>query len=395
MPSELDADLREVIRHLAQEPAPAGLAEAAMRRARCQRRVWTAVGAAAAVAVVGVATPAVVRSALPSSDGPPLAQAEDLPSVPVEGSPPVAVAGTPVHLAGAPSVKVREPGWTRPQLVVVAYSGGPDLAGAVVLDPETGEYLQYPFWSAVPSPDGTQMIVRAGLGTADDPARTGVLDVRTRTVRWIDGLTGQGWWSPDGQEILLVSRDQPYGTGFAIVDAATLTGTHVPFPFGGFDPVWTPDGDQFALTVAPDVVNPADPHRLKGVNFYDRTGQFVRAIPADVAVHAPSDFSPDGTSVALYNMFHKEVKIVDVATGDVRHVIVLTDHVFDSLGWIDDSHLLLRLSPGRLEPTYLAVVDLAGTVVETVTLPDQLSTADLLWVRPAEGLGDQAAHLAF
>lgn len=401
MASELDADLREVMRHLAQEPAPAGLAEAAMRRARRQRRVWTAVGAAAAVAVVGAATPVVVASALPSREGPQSTQVEGAAPTPVESAPqvealpPVLVEGTPVHLEGAPSAQVLVPGWTRPSLVVIAYGGGQDLAGSVMLDPETGEYLEYSFWNPVPSPDGTQIIVQTGVGTPADQVRTGVFDVQTQTVRWIDGLADSAWWSPDGQEILLITRHGPYGSGFAIVDATTLTGTHVPFPVEGFDPVWTPDGEQFALTVPPDVIDPNDPHRLAGVNFYDRAGQFVRFIPADAALNAPSDFSPDGTSMVLYDRFRKNAKIVDVASGDVRHEIALTDYIFDSLGWIDDSHLLLRLSPGRLEPTYLAVVDLAGTVVETVVLPEPMRTADTLWVRPAEGLSPAAAQFAF
>lgn len=384
MTTDLDAELREAMLRLADEPAPTGLVEAAMRRGRRQRRTHTVLGIAAAL-VVGAAAPAVVLNVFAGS----------APTV----TPPVLVEGTPVRIEGTPSSRVLVPGgWTRPPLVVVAYGGGPGADASAILDPETGEYIayvEYSYWPPAPSPDGTQMIVYGGTGAPDDPLRTGVFDVQTRTVRWIDGLTGWGSWSPDGKEILLINRNQPEGTGFAIVDVATLTGTYVPFPVFGFDLVWTPDGDQLGLSVPPDVIDPDDPHRLAAVNFYDRTGQFVRSLPADAALHAPTDFSPDGTSVVLYNVFSKTVKVADATSGAVLHEIALTDHVVDCLGWIDDAHLLLQLTPDRYQPNHLAIVDLAGAVVEIVELPEELRMVETLRVRPAEGLAPAAAQHAF
>ncbi|MBX6750137.1 MAG: hypothetical protein IRY85_10795 [Micromonosporaceae bacterium] len=366
MASELDADLREVLWHLAQTPAPAGLAEAAMRRARRQRRVRTAVGAAAVVVVVGAATP-VVLTAWAAGEGSPSPQ------------------------AASPQV-VTPPEQTRTRYVVIAY-GDPWADSFWLLDPDTGEYVDVPYSGVLLSADGLQMLVQGGLGSPADPYRIGVFDRKTKDVGWVGGYTGPASWSPDGQEILVTRSSQSGGTGFAIVDVKTLTSVDLSFPLNGNPLVWTPGGDQLAMTVTEAVGDERLPDRPVAINFYDRTGQWLRSLPVGAALHATSDFSPDGTSIALYDYFDTTVTIVDAASGTVLHEIALTDHVADNLGWVDDSHLLLLLSPGLDQPNYLAFVDLTGTIVKTVDLPEQMARAGKVWVGPAGNLREEA--LAF
>src|SRR5690606_13721796 len=141
------------------------------------------VGAAAAVAVVGAATPVVLTAW--SGGG---------------GSPAPEVVMPPQQ---TPDVN-RPADQIRPRLVVIAY-GDPWTESFRLLDRDTGEYVEIPYLPVALSPDGTRMLVQGGLGSPADPYRIGVLDLETTDIRWVNGYTEPGNWSPNGQEFV-VSR---------------------------------------------------------------------------------------------------------------------------------------------------------------------------------------------
>src|SRR5690606_25545088 len=161
--------------------------------------------------------------------------------------------------------------------------------------PDTGEYVDVPYGGVALSPDGTRMLVHDGLGSPADPYRIGVLDRATRNVGWVTGYSQPASWSPDGQEIVVTRASQSRGRGFATVAAGTLIATAVPFALIGSPRVWTTDGDQLAMTITEPVGDERLPDRVVGINFYDRAGQVQRTLPVAAALHATSDFSPDGT----------------------------------------------------------------------------------------------------
>ena len=372
MTIDLDEELRATMRGLAETPAPVGLVEASIRRGRRQRRAYAALGVAAAVAVVAGLTP-VVLSALPGGTAP-----------------------APTVLPGAPN---RQP------LVVTAYSGvrsdepaaGDEPLRSLLLDPGTGEYVEVPYSSVLPSPDGSRVLVQAGSDTVADPLRTGVLDRSTMEVRWIEGYHGSASWSPDGQEILMTTGSQATGSGFVIIDAATLSTAYRSFPVYGWNLVWTPDGEQLAVTRDESTGNEQERDRVVGIEFYSRDGQLQRTVPAQAPLRSASDFSPDGARIALHHYAVGEpIQVVDAESGAVINEITTpSSQLCVVVGWVDDSHLLLRLwnEPGG--PSTLSIVDLAGDAVATVPLLDGATRADDIRVGSAVGLSGPASQLAF
>jgi len=374
MDQKLDDALRRALRDIADAPPPVGLATAARRIAGRQR--------AARMTLASVATAAVALVTVPAA---------------------MTMIGDRHMPGGAPPRS----------LVVTAYSGalrgtdaGPADDRSLLLDPETGRYEEVPYTEVVPSPDGRQVLVRQGDNSRQHPLRAGVMDRATGQVRWIDTYAGalgrDGEWSPDGRRILLTERPKQGPWGFVIVDASTLEATFVEAPLApetdtlGLGFVWTPDGEHVALTLARNVGGELGTDAVTGIQFFDLSGRPVRTIEATGALSASTDFSPDGTRIALSDPHGgEEVQIVTATTGQVvERVLLPTPGVI--VGWYDDDHLMVRVFSDRdSRADTLQVVGLDGSVLRTVRLLDKGIDAKWVYVGSSDGLSPAAARHAF
>ena len=364
---ELDRALRDALERSGDAPPPTGMGPVVVRRVRRQNRVRMSLGVVAVVAVAAVAVPLGLG----------------------------ATGGEPAQLGVAPQDRTR---------VVSAYSGVDPQGGkskSLLLDRTTGTYVETPYRSAVPSPDGTRVLVWMGDDTPTSPLRSGILDPATGRVREIDGYTGEGAWSPDGKEILFTVAPRLGDNGFAIVDATTLKSSFAKVDFKadnstGLDFVWTPGGREVALTLTHAAGDERLSDPVSGIRFYDRAGTLTHTLPATAELTSTSDFSPDGTRIVLYSRTSSDepAQIVDAATGAVRKRVPLKGRN-DILGWADDEHLIVCHWNDQLSRSELRVVDLAGRVAEVVRLRSDAATANAISIGPAEGLPPTAADLVF
>lgn len=373
MDHKLDDALRGALRDIADVPPPVGLATAARRMAARQRtaRMTLAGVAAAAVALVTVPTAMTMIG-----DG---------------------------HMPG---------GATPGPFVVTAYSGasrgtdaGPADDRSLLLDPKTGRYEEVPYTEVVPSPDGRQVLVRQGDNSPQHPLRAGVMDRATGQVRWIDTYAGalgrDGEWSPDGRRILLTERPKQGPWGFVIVDASTLETTFVEVPLApetntlGLGFVWTPDGEHVALTLGRNVGGESGSDIVTGIRFFDLSGKPVRLIETTAALSASTDFSPDGTRIALSERYPSQgVQIVAATTGQVVQRVSLPA-AGRVLGWYDDDHLMVGVFGDRGHEATLQIVGLDGSVMRTVRLSDKGIDAKWVYVTSSDGLSPGAARHSF
>ncbi|WP_203923145.1 hypothetical protein [Rugosimonospora africana] len=272
---------------------------------------------------------------------------------------------------------------------------------SLLLDKATGAYVSLPYLSALPSPDGTRVLVRTGDDTPSSPLRSGILDPGTGNVRWISTYTGQGTWSPDGTEILFTVRARLSDTGFAIVDAATLKASFAKVDFTednstGLDFVWAPSGQEVAITVSHSGGQESQIDPVTGVRFYNRGGMLTHSVPATAELQSEYAFSPRGTQIALHDdpVGGAPARIVDANTGTVQKTVRLSGRN-DIVGWADDNHLIVRHWADDLSGSQLRIVNLAGHVDTSVNLRVDASIADQVVVGSAEDLSPNAAGLAF
>ena len=369
MNSELDQVLRDAFERIGEAPPPTGIAPAVVRKVRRQTRVRIAVTAGAVVALAVAAVP------------------------------------LGLHSTGR---QAAQPGTSRADrsLVVSAYSGLPvtDPSAkpkSLLLDKATGGYVDLPYLSALPSPDGTRALVRTGDDTPTSPLRSGILDPATgSTVRWIPGYTGEGSWSPDGREILFTVRPRLGDNGFAIVNATTLKSTFAKVDLNadnstGLDFVWAPDGNEVALTVSHAAGQENQSDRVTGIRFYNRAGNVTHTLPATAELHSSTDFSPDGRRIALHNYLpDAPTRIISAATGAVQKTLRLAGRN-ELIGWADDDHLIVRHWADATTSSELRIVDLAGRVTTVVHLRPDAVAANTVSVGSSDGLTPNATGLPF
>ncbi|MGW0432278.1 WD40 repeat domain-containing protein [Micromonospora sp. NPDC003197] len=313
------------------------------------------------------------------------------------------------------------------RMVVTAYNGiandqtadpGPADDYSLLLNPRTGKYDRLNYNKAIPSPDGSRVLVGSGDNSLQYPSRLGIMDRTTGVVRWIEapdwyfGYSSIGGWSPDGRQILLSHKPKSGKPGFGLVDVDSLRLTQVELPdldthdAAGLGLVWTPGGDEIALTLS-EVFDERG-HRVSGIRFYDLTGKALRTIPATAALASDAAFSPDGTRMALtevdYGPEPLTITIVDTATGAVRQTLTAPSGT-ELLGWRDNRHLAARVygasssdasagpSQGAALQGRLSVIDLTGRETHRMSLPDEL--AQQIYIGPATGLPAGSATYTF
>ncbi|RKR88001.1 WD40 repeat protein [Micromonospora pisi] len=400
----LTGALRNAFEELAETaPPPAGMARTALVTARRQRIVQKVAGGGIAAAVCATLVGVIAAVG------------------------PIGTADGGNQVAG---------GGFKP-LVVTAYSGirdrsiedpSPHFQYSLLLDPKTGRYERIPYRYAMPSPDGSRVLVGTG-DNGPNPTRMGVMDRATGDVRWIDdpgeadsfsvlGYSDNGQWSPDGRRILFTHMPRQGEPRFAVVDPETLQTTFVPLPdltsdhHLGLGLVWTPDSRGIALTLTRLPENLETGAVVTGVRFYDLTGKVVRTVTTDAGTLTRPAFSPDGKQMALITpisgLTPVTVTVTDPTTGAVQHTMSLP-RASDLIGWADDEHLLVRAFPDEDSPTSgepagpgaatpeanarLLVVDLNGRVDHSMRLPND--HAERLFVGPSTGLPVSAAPITF
>ena len=288
-----------------------------------------------------------------------------------------------------------------------------------------------PYRYAMPSPDGSRVLVGTGDNSSAHPTRVGVMDRASGDVRWITGFgvsgadhqsqgyANDGRWSPDGRQILLTHQPREGTPVFVLVDPETLGTTFVPLPDLAAQSdqtlglVWTPDSNGVALTLTRPAKDGNEAATVTGIRFYDLTGKLVRTVPASAGPLTGASFSPGGGQAALVPSPdarpQTSVTVIDPATGAVRNTFTVPQ-VGDLIGWADDEHLLIRVhhdaggtgatgqsapagGPDGNEYDQLLVVDLTGRVDHSMRLPAEY--ADQLFIGSSAGLPSSATHLTF
>ncbi|WP_405094568.1 hypothetical protein [Micromonospora sp. NBC_01412] len=383
MSAQLEGAVREALEDLASSAAPPDLTRGAINRANRQRAARLSVAGLAAVAAAIVAVPMVAGGLAGPDD--PLA-------------------------AGA-----GQPGSVKP-FVVTAYSGVNGTADvgtaddySLLLDPATGTYEKVPYNEAVPSPDGSQVLVHEGDNSTAHPSRRGLMDRASGKVRWLPGnfgYTDGATWSPDGTQILISNKPKVTtdpGHGFLLVDAETLAIRLVGSPdinsrnAVGANFVWTPQGKELALV---HTTNPtgAGPAEVTGIGYYDLAGKLTRTVPVTNGLLGDgAQFSPDGSRIALDEPpGSDDIRIVDVATGIV-HQQFSVPTAGRVLGWYDSSHLIVYDygDPDLTERPSVKVVDLAGKVTRTVPFAEGAESAQRVYLGASASLQTGVEKLAF
>lgn len=395
MSRDVNGALRNVFEELADSaPPPAGLLPATLRRARRQRITRLTVGGGLA---------GVLCAAL------------------------AGLLGAIIPLSGGPADQAATGGTAAGPYVVTAYSGvrdpkvtdpSPALNYSLLLNRRTGRYDRVPYPFAMPSPDGSRVLVSRGDNSEAAPTEVGILDPGSGDVQWIAapdlgapkvwGYTDLGRWSPDGRQILFSYRPRAEAdSGFLLVDPETLRPVFRRLPdlgtqnTHGHSLVWTPDSDGFALTISPS--GAAGAGNVTGIRFYDLTGRLLRTVPTSLALADAGWFSPDGSQVALIDPVpvgaRPKVTVADAATGAARQVVDLRRPV-RLLGWTDERHLLVYVyanaeasaGPDQQRDALL-VVDLTGRTVRTIQPAEE--SPQQLFVGSSDGLPASAAELTF
>lgn len=184
-------------------------------------------------------------------------------------------------------------------------------------------HLDGRFVGAEPSwaPDGTRIVYTAGADTFVVAAAGG----RPRRLR------AEAWgarWSPDGRLVLLTTRAElvaaPVGGGRTETIVPGLIDAHA---------AWSPAGDQIAFS---------------GVTFAGDRRYYLYLVslgsrrPVRLAGDAVSDapaWSPDGRSLG-FATWDGSVRILTVATGEVRTLTRLPDAEISNLAWSPDGRRL-------------------------------------------------------
>jgi hypothetical protein len=382
MSSRTDTELRAALADLTAGPPPRGLAAAAVDRAVHLRRRRNVGRFAAAVAVIplGVAAVAVAQSLSGPAAAPP------------------------------PPVSVKPP---RPAHVVSAYSGvwkalDPQRpsgaswndATSFLLNFETGEYEEVPYYDVDVSPDGTTAFVAQARESPDlIGVRHGLLDRATGEVRWLPSQPGYVTdvdWSADGRRMLVTDASQDR-EGFAIVDLDTLATTFVPAAGtatadGEYSANvrWAADGESVMLVLG-EYDEPKGRHGIPGIRYWNTDGDVLRTVPLS-GLPAPAHVttSPDGTRI----MVSKEGRhwLVDPTTGSKR---LLRFKGFVT-GWVDETHVVVRVNvghvgaDGRVEARIIDVT--TGRKTGEVPTPDlTASHVGELVISSSAGLSDKAA----
>jgi hypothetical protein len=350
-----DDRLRTALRELGDVPPAPDLASAALRRVardRRRARIGLIVGVVVAV-TAAVALPTALRGR-------------------TQAAPPA-----------APPASVTGPAW------VSAYYGFDDNDPRMterVYDPATKGYRNVAEGNDVmPSPDGTQALVRVKDGFAVVPiARTerpmGPSDI-------VPELTGNEWsWSPDGTKLLgYINRGQLTAT--SVFDVRTRTLIRVPLHLDrtvrNRELGWAPDGG-FVVTTVPQASIRMQPQQRTEVDFLTPDGRITRRLFLAKVDHIYP--SPDGTLalVVFYPTIDNvlqppQTQLLDLRTGARTSA--------PEGGWAF-GHRLLALDPpvdkqinpktGRpTKPTSLVVVDApTGKELHRFRLP----VPDGVWV---------------
>jgi WD40 repeat protein len=381
MSTHLENMVRATLDDLADAPAPANLAEGALRRAARQRRArWAAAGVAAAAAVVVTLPLGVGVLSRSAGDGYQAAAADSAPMT------------------------------ANRRLVVTAYSGisnfadpGPADDFSLLLNPATGRYDKVAYNAAVPSPDGLRVVVQQGDGSPAHPMRGGILDRTTGKVRWInsyDQYTEGGAWSPDGRSILLTHRPKDGPVSMEIVHADTLGSRRVTVP--GVDAtssygrrfLWTPSGKEVAVTVGG-----GDDREIR---YYDLAGKHQRTVPGTTVSLESTGYSPDGRRMALWDDGNRKVQLADAKTGARQGRVSVPGVPLGALvGWYDDKHLVVvrpTIDPLTTAAPYhqqLVVVDLTGKVIRSIPYAEGADHAREVFLGVPAMLSEAAAKLTF
>jgi hypothetical protein len=387
MNPHLAGALRNAFEELAEAaPAPVGLARAALVSARRQRITRLSVGgafAAVCAALIGVVTAI----------------------APISGTADDQFAGNELK----PFVVTAHNGIYDPKIEDRSLQ----FQYSLLLNPKTGRYDRVPYRYAMPSPDGSRVLVATGDNSPIDPAQVGVLDRASGNVRWVGGTgfisdPGSGRWSPDGRRILFTDIPGSGTPGFVLMDPETLETTFVPLPdlatwHGAL--MWA-DSNSIALELS----RPLKGKEATGVRFYDLTGKVVRTVPVNGSSLAYVCFSPDGGQMALLPDYQTvpqtSVSVIDPVTGAVRNRFEMPD-AGDLIGWADDQHVLIRNyrktggsdasgqplvgGPGDFGSDLL-VVDLTGRVTHSMYVPNEYSQ---FFVGSSAGLPRSAAKITF
>jgi dipeptidyl aminopeptidase/acylaminoacyl peptidase len=203
------------------------------------------------------------------------------------------------------------------------------------------------------SPDGDTLafldessqiqLLRGGQSTALTSARGGVEDYQ---------------WSPDGKEIAYVVRDQVAENdpiivdgpvGFArlwivnVIDGKTAQLTHDDFEIS--EMIWSPDGRELALVVAPSS-KPEDGDRASLIVIDRATGKIARTVTPHVAFAGALRWSPDGRLLTFYDRqlsdpFNTWISVVPAAGGAVRPILKNFPGTVYRIEWQRDSAGLL------------------------------------------------------
>jgi hypothetical protein len=328
MSTDLDRRLREVLREVADVPAPEFAPAAALAGVRRRRRRVTAlVAGVTAVVAAAIAVPAVALRPGPAQ--------------------PAASTGSSV-VAGYV--------FANPRIVQRS-----NLGDYRVFDRRSGRYVATQWRTAVPSPDGRLVAVSAwDYGKVGIVAADRVLD--EAAVRWVANSLdpkGDPWisavWSADGSRVLLDAgvsaslvdgrTDKGYQVEVdaLVVDARTLASRVVRLRSVPPDPpvdirkiVFGPGGKNFA--VAMDVGE--TPARSDGILvLFDERGSATAQIKIGRETVPDQPFSPDGRLVAVHS---------DVAYGGSTRVLTLSTGTEvsrsdgDAVGWLDDHRYLVR-----------------------------------------------------